>query len=540
MERDAAALQTAQQLYPAAVLILGEPAEGRAAVIEAIAAAKRRSPETWTESVLSHLLRIILTRAPERTDPDAMAENILPDALRPVMRLPAGSRISIALDLCGCDADDVAAARGLTADEQKRNTEKAYRQLQFLQSGDVVPRQQLTAALHALPWQEADTDALFAGLADAAAEDSGAVPAEPEPQITRRQTPETKRKTVSVPVWCIAAAAVGIAVLSIALVLRTAADWLPDSLHQPDPLSQNEVAEIFATDYLYIGSVQEKAADAAGIPSEQAVFLSTKLKTPADPPVYELQFTDGSKLFSCIADAKSGEVSELQDTDAAVELRTEKLQSAESLRKTAAEIFSLHEIIVLKEKLTHGAYDDEIRLDLLDRSGIVHSVQLDARDGTLLKYKRERLSDAVQGRVISADKAKELAVARVSGQSASEMIFTKVKQDGELYTVAFTMDDGTQYLVELNAVSGAVSNVDVHPVSADISGAVGMLAARDTALKLSGLSDEKNVNFTKAKIDRSSGIYVYELEFETLDYEYEVSISVQDGTPVKFRAWETE
>ena len=53
-------------------------------------------------------------------------------------------------------------------------------------------------------------------------------------------------------------------------------------------------------------------------------------------------------------------------------------------------------------------------------------------------------------------------------------------------------------------------------------------------------SEEKNVNFTKAKIDRSSGIYVYELEFETYDYEYEVSIAVQDGTPVKFRAWETE
>ena len=156
------------------------------------------------------------------------------------------------------------------------------------------------------------------------------------------------------------------------------------------------------------------------------------------------------------------------------------------------------------------------------------------------RHKKERLGDTVQGRIISAEKAKELAVARVSGQSVSEMIFTKVRQDGELYTVAFTMDDGTQYLVELNAVSGAVSNVDVHPVSADISGAVGMLAARDTALKLSGLSEEKNVNFTKAKIDRSSGIYVYELEFETYDYEYEVSIAVQDGAPVKFRAWETE
>ena len=540
MEHDADAMQIAEQLYPAALLMLGDPAESRAAVIESIVAAKRHSPEQWADSVLPHLLRISLTRAPERLDPDALPEDSVPDALRPVLRLPAGSRISLALDLCGCDPADAAAARGLTADEQQRNTEKAYRQLQFLQTGDAVPRQQLAESAKTLIWQEADSEALFAALADAAAEETAAPGSDSETQIVRRSTAEKKRKTISVPVWCIAAAAVGITVLSAALIFRIAADRLSEAQRQPEPLSQNEVAEIFASDYLYIGSAQEKAADAAGIPSGQAVFLSTKLKTAADPPFYELQFTDGSKLYSCIADAKSGEVSDLQDTDAAVELRTESLQNAESLRKTAAEAFSLHDVIVLKEKLTHGAYDDEIRFELLDRSGIVHSVQLDAQTAVLLKYKKERLGNTVQGRIISAEKAKELAVARVSGQSVSEMIFTKVRQDGELYTVAFTMDDGTQYLVELNAVSGAVSNVDVHPVSADISDAVGMLAARDTALKLSGLSEEKNVNFTKAKIDRSSGIYVYELEFETYDYEYEVSIAVQDGTPVKFRAWETE
>ena len=108
----------------------------------------------------------------------------------------------------------------------------------------------------------------------------------------------------------------------------------------------------------------------------------------------------------------------------------------------------------------------------------------------------------------------------------------------QVLTGDLSADGKTGVLIELNAETGNVNTVDVHPVSADITQAVGLLAARDTALRMAELTDRDPVEFTKAKIDRSSGSYVYELEFETPDYEYEVSIRTETGEVLKYRVWQ--
>ena len=162
---------------------------------------------------------------------------------------------------------------------------------------------------------------------------------------------------------------------------------------------------------------------------------------------------------------------------------------------------------------------------------------MDARNAMLMKYTAEELSSQEPENIISPAQAKTHAVSRVGDLDLSQVIFTKVKLDGNAYLIAFTLDDGTQYLIELNAASGKVNTVDVHPVSADISQAVGLLAARDTALSMAQLTLRDPVDFTKAKIDRSNGAYVYELEFETAEYEYEVSIGTATGEVIKYRAF---
>jgi uncharacterized membrane protein YkoI len=101
-----------------------------------------------------------------------------------------------------------------------------------------------------------------------------------------------------------------------------------------------------------------------------------------------------------------------------------------------------------------------------------------------------------------------------------------------------TLDDGTQYTVELNARTGMANAVDVRPVSADTSQLIGTLKAKDAALEKAGLSAENSgVRFSKAKIDRSNAAYVYEFEFQTADYEYEATINAMTGEVLKYRVW---
>ena len=187
-------------------------------------------------------------------------------------------------------------------------------------------------------------------------------------------------------------------------------------------------------------------------------------------------------------------------------------------------------------------HTDQIREDLLRYmqeygwEPRITTKLLNLRHGT--KYTAEELTAEEPENIISPAQAKTRAVSRVGDLDLSQVIFTKVKLDGGAYLIAFTLDDGTQYLIELNAATGSVNTVDVHPVSADITQAVGLLKARDTALHMAELTERDAVDFTKAKIDRSNGAYVYELEFETPDYEYEVSIRTATGEVLKYRVFQ--
>jgi len=118
-----------------------------------------------------------------------------------------------------------------------------------------------------------------------------------------------------------------------------------------------------------------------------------------------------------------------------------------------------------------------------------------------------------------------------------QVVFTKAKLDGAVYLISFTLDDGTQYAIELDAKTGMINTLDVHPVTGDISKAIGLLAAKDIALRQAGILDADVKQYTKARIDRSNAAYVYELEFETEAYEYAVTLDMQTGEILKYKAW---
>lgn len=523
--------RAAQRLFPLAALYLGSLEEARAAVIEAIAAAWRKNPEDQEPEALPQLLRICRTRAPERVDTHDFPADPALEPLLPVLKLPAGSRRNLALSVTGF-SQEAAAALGLTAKEQQEKTEKALRQLTFMQGGSPPQNDLLEEAARHLPWTEDAAFALRTALDEIAA-----------PQLSGddavrsiTQTPGSRYgKSVSVPIWGIALCVISVIVLTAALIFQIAAHkttfW-----DEPPAVYPNEIRFLLAKDYLDIDAAQQKAAEAAEIPAGSAVFLATKLNTDASPAVYEITCTGGSVTeFTLTLDAQSGEILSQESREVQPFPHMDHWLSAGELRQSALGSAGLNDVLFLKEKLSAAEDTANYKLEAADADGTLYTVKLDARSGLLIKFTAESLDDAKPARIISAKDARSRVLNYIGGLRREDVVFTKSKLDNGLYLIGFTLDDGTQYLAEVVAETGEISNLDQHAAPANLTESVGLLAARDAALKMAELGAEDNVTFTKAKIDRRDGAYVYELEFETQRYEYEAVLNAADGAMLKYR-----
>ena len=529
----------ARRLFPLAALYLGSLAGGRAAVTETIAAVRKRSPENWEPEVLPQLLRTCQTRAAERSTPDFPDDPAL-SVLLPVLKLPPGSRCSLALSLCDIPQDEAAAARGITPETLAQNTEKAVRQLKFTRGGEAPEPEALREALLHLPWHDSDTEALLAAAAipegNAPAEQDAAPIAGEIRKITKQE--QGGGRTVAVPLWGMLTGLGCILLIFGVLLYFATRKPRPAPMQEPPAHAEVEPEEIRRFQgYLTLSEAQEKAAAYAKKPENALVFLSTKLKPAEQPPRYEIiLYAPDGQQYEYALDAKTGELLSDSSTKAEQIPQTEKWLPADEMRQAALRCTGLTDVLFLKEKLSTGGENGSYKYELLDGGGVVYSMQFDAVSGMLLKYTAEAPEADHPVNIIPPEYAKKQALVRAGNPDPEKVIFTKVKQDGNVYLIAFTLDDGTQYLMELNAENGNINTVDVLPVFADISGAVGVMEAAKRAETMAGLPKAQPVEYTKAKIERSNGAYVYELEFETEAFEYEVSVNTVTGALVKYRA----
>ncbi len=540
-DQNAAVISCAERLFPLAALYLGSLSGGRAAVTETIAAVRRKSPDAWEDEALPRLLRLCQTRAPEGMDEQDFPDDPALEPLRPLLKLPPGSRCYLALSLCGISPEDAASVRGISPEELTKKTEKAMRQMQFMCSGEPPEPEALREAVRHLPWQNSDTEALLAAVS--AGEKDASAEQEPAPiagEIRRITRQEHGGKTVAIPVWGIA---LGAACMLLAFggllffALRTPKP-LPMQEQEPPAHAEYEPEEIKRfQEYLTIAEAQKKTAEYAGVPESGLLFMNTKLKPDEQPPRCEVTVSgaDG-RLTEYILDAKTGELLTKQEVPAEKLPNTEKWVPVAEMRQAALRCTGLTDALYLKEKLGSGADGGYYKYELLDANGTVYAMEFDAMSGMLMKYSAEEPAGEEYTNIIPPEFAKQQALNRAAITDASQVIFTKIKQDGGVYLIAFTLDDGTQYMTELNAENGAVNTVDVQPVSADMTDAVGVIEAAKRAEAMAGLTKERPALYTKAKVERSNGAYVYELAFETADYEYEVSVNTETGAIVKYRA----
>ena len=529
----------AKRLFPLAALYLGSLAGGRAAVTETIAAVRKRSPENWEPEVLPHLLRTCQTRAAERSTPDFPDDPAF-SVLLPVLKLPPGSRCSLALSLCDIPQDEAAAARGITPETLAQNTEKAIRQLKFTRGGEAPETDALREALRQLPWHDSDTEALLAAAAisegNAPSEQDAAPIAGEIRKITRQD--HGAGRTVAIPLWGMLAGLGCILLIFGVLLYYATRKPHPAQMQEPPAHAEFEPEEIRRfQDYLTLSEAQKKAAEYANQPEKSLIFLSTKLKPAEQPPRYEISvFAPDKQQYDYILNAKTGELLSDSSTKAEQIPQIGAWIPADEMRLAALRCTGLTDALFLKEKLSTGGENGSYKYELLDGEGVVYAMQFDAVSGMLMKYSAEAPEEDQPVNIIPPETAKKQALMRAGNPDPEKVIFTKVKQDGNVYLIAFTLDDGTQYLMELNAENGSINTVDVSPVSADISGAVGVIEAAKRSEAMAGLTPAQPVEYTKAKIERSNGAYVYELAFETEAFEYEASVNTVTGALVKYRA----
>lgn len=151
---------------------------------------------------------------------------------------------------------------------------------------------------------------------------------------------------------------------------------------------------------------------------------------------------------------------------------------------------------------------------------------------------------------ITLEKAKTIAFnnAGVSKNDAQIISAHKDRDDGiTYYEIEFrTSSYKYEYEIDLN---GKIISYDKDPVKNSTSAAkkaakkttavssdskyIGVDKAKSIALSKAGLSS-KNVTFTKAKLEKDDGIYIYEIEFETSSKEYEFEINAVNGSIVSY------
>ena len=562
-------LQATSVLYRMAMLLLGSKHSAQELTVQALRTLSATQPKQADADTLkiagaAQLLRDYISQA-DATDTIDFAED---SPLSALLRLPDEDRQLCAMRLCGFSDAEMSDVLDCTLAALSPRLETAMRRLTFSQNGDVPDWNALQTAADALAPTENDLNEMRDALAEKVSNSkqirkievrkSGKVQefsrenADELYNADRKpvQNKNNSARTVRLPIWGVAlmiSLPLLLAVASTALLLseKKHADMQSqkgNGLFVPKKEGDTELPEL---PYLDFAEARTQVLDYADVSETSATFIKTKLCTDTTPVSYDIIFLDnGGTQYEYILDAESGTLIDFQTTETDTTLDAKDFVPLEEVRAIALDCAGLENAIFTKEKLDNDNGTYYFKLEFLDAQGKGYEVSLLAKTGTIIKY---TVKDAVQqdtSRFISIEKAKEQALLRAGIQDSAavqSVIFTKEKLDGKVYLLAFTIEDGTQYIVELDAETGLVNIVDTIPVSADSSEFIGLTNAKEIALQraeLGGLTDEAKaaILFSKAKIERSQAAYVYEFEFQTADYEYEVKLHAQTGEVLKYRA----
>ncbi len=153
------------------------------------------------------------------------------------------------------------------------------------------------------------------------------------------------------------------------------------------------------------------------------------------------------------------------------------------------------------------------------------------------------------GEYITRDEAIDIALqdANVARADVKDLDVEFDYDNWYLYEVEFRVpmidtDKTTKFEYDINATTGEIHKKEIdevtckHPEHLN-ERHIGVEAAQQIALEAAGVSAEEVLVWERTKFEFDHGVYVYEVEFETANAEYEFEINAVTGAIIK-REWE--
>ncbi|MGM9661798.1 MAG: PepSY domain-containing protein [Oscillospiraceae bacterium] len=227
----------------------------------------------------------------------------------------------------------------------------------------------------------------------------------------------------------------------------------------------------------YIGAEKAKtlALECAGLTASEVEAITADLNTREGTDYYQVDITVGGEHCQYDIDALSGVVIETRTPDTAAESgqTTENTAGAALTAEEAKARALAHaglgsgQATFVKAKLDHENGRQVYDVEFYTADGTEYDCEIDAASGEVVKFERDAKgsSAASGGSAITAEKAKELALAQVPGATAADIREFKTDyDDGRTEYEGKIVYGGMEYEFEIDGYSGAFRHWEAESV----------------------------------------------------------------------------
>lgn len=227
-------------------------------------------------------------------------------------------------------------------------------------------------------------------------------------------------------------------------------------------------------DYIGADAAKAIALEAAGIGEADATFTSAELENRNSTAYYEVDFTAGGQEYDYDIDALTGTVIQHSQKAADGAANSGGTNTGAAVTEDRAREIALEHAGLTADQVTflrsHLDYDDGRQcydVEFYTADYTEYDYEIDAATGEIVSYDYD--AEGYQGQsqsgsttAITADRAKEIALAEVPGATASDIYeFETDRDDGRLEYEGTIYYNGTEYDFTIDGYSGAIRGWDV-------------------------------------------------------------------------------
>lgn len=295
---------------------------------------------------------------------------------------------------------------------------------------------------------------------------------------------------------------------------------------------QQANAYAYQNAYQYLGKAQAKAIvlKDAGVSQQKARFVKVKLDYNYGYAVYDIEFYVGSTKYDYEVDAVSGSIIQSNfgqnQNNSGENSQNNPYANTQFIGKQNAKNIALKHAGISIKKVNFVT----VRLDLRDNKFIYdiefysgnteYDYEIDAVNGSILAYDFDIEHFTIHNNNTNENNSSDNTASETpSNNTASETTPSN--------TVSETPSNNT------SPETPSSTPATPEKPSNNATKYIGEAKAKSIVLKHSGVSAQ-NAKFTKVKLDRDNGRYVYDIEFYNGNTEYEYEIDAMSGTILEY------